>query len=228
MISSTDHQSLIRLSRALVVFLFLAVSLGLPATSWAVLLTYEADLALDFGSDPSGLAGSHVVVELTFDSDQQYVDLSGVGVEADAVSASLTVTNASEAASNGTFSTIVDGGIWLVEDEFGGPPTFFMGRAGNAGNQGMIFDLPLGDIVFSLFGPNAPDPIPSPGDLIQPADFPATGTGSFANRSSLFGGTDPIGVFRGSNEQLSAIPEPASLVLLGLGCLALLPRRQHN
>lgn len=131
---------------------------------------------------------------------------------------------ASQPSSNGTFSTIVDGGTLFVEDEFGGPPILFMGKAGDTGNNPMVFDLPLVDIRFSLFAPNAPDPIPSEGDPIRVSDFPASGSGSLANHSSGSGGTDPIGVFSESNEQLSAIPEPASAVLLAIGILALATR----
>lgn len=67
----------------------LAVMLGVPTNSWALRLTYEAELELNFGTDPAGLAGSQVAIEMFFAEDQEHLAIEESAVEADAASVLL-------------------------------------------------------------------------------------------------------------------------------------------
>ena len=207
---------------------FLICTLGLmpQLTCAGVILTWEAEIsALDFGVDPGGLVGSHVKVELDFADGQRYGSRFGNPL-AVAQSATMTVSGASQATSNGTFTPAIEGAAILFSfDSFSGDNTFFMGKGDNPSNRHMAFNLPLVDVAFSGFESGFPS-APSIGDLIRATDFPASLSGNVANYSSAFGGTSPIGVFREASQSFSAtkvtsVPEPSSWSLLAvavIGC----------
>lgn len=210
----------------------LVATLGLAESAQAgLVMTYEADVTNDFGAaDPGGLDGSHIKVALTFADGQQY-GLYGFGPDVLAVaqSATITVSGASQALSNGTFAAISGAGVGLIPpDLISRPARFYAGLDTDPGNRPMVFGLPLVNMIFSIQAEPAPDPIPLVGDVIQGSDFPTSGLfSSFSNQSSIYGGSEPIGVFSLSNEtlNLSAVPVPASL-MLGVSGLVLILRRR--
>lgn len=198
----------------------LVASLFASTASAQVLVQLDYDLTgFEDGSgpaDPAGLVGAQVQISATFASSATWSQFDANTLVAVTSDASLTISGASNPLANGTYP-FVNGLAYSFNPSLGG------WSASNVFTRAGI-DLPDFSANFNIGFDHLPAVIPVAGDPVSVSQFtgviaPAAEGIFFLDDFSLFN------VYTTSNATVTAIPEPTSLALLGVGGLALMRRR---
>lgn len=170
---------------------------------------FTTTLVLSSGADTGGLNGATLSIHAEFDDAGVYVNLFGLPA-LDALIHTITISSASVPASNGVFSD-PDGLTYL--------PTFANSFESNVGQF-----LAAGPLILVGMETGPGSVFPSIGDTISVDNFNTT---SFDPRGLLMRGVDgsqytwAAGASLTINGATTAVPEPSSLALFGIGaCLA--------
>lgn len=208
-----------------VLFATLLLSAASAPAAVIINLGFTVQLAVPQLGDPAGMDGASISMEVRIDQ-EFYDDQFGFAV-ATPSQIRMDVSGSSISANNGTFffdpafyrvAPNVNGTLWLMLDQNLASPQRFIWGETNAGPSFPVDMTP----IFRTPGNAGAVAFPLPGASVIAQDFAG------AQLQAMFSRPINGNSFNTAALGVSAVPEPSSTLLVGVGALGLVARRRRR